>query len=151
MHAGHEDAFRDAERCHTDSCDHIAAAGAESDALRAARFTATYWRDEIMARDELRRTGMSHPLACVLAALDGETEPIELGIAQERWGDFRAALATSQPDPLPAPVRHASGDDLEGCVACYLDEDGSRCFSPERDPEHPGLCRWCSHTVEAAA
>ena len=63
---------------------------------RAARFVATYWRDAYMASDLLRRTGGSHPLACVLTALNGETDPNELGIAEDRWPDFLAALA--QPD-----------------------------------------------------
>lgn len=50
-----------------------------------------------------------------------------------------------------AVYRHASDDDvLVGCLACYQDSDGSSCRNPEPDPEDPGLCRWCSHTVEEA-
>ena len=48
-----------------------------------------------------------------------------------------------------AAYRHANGDDLSGCVACQADDDGSSCYTPERDPQEPAVCRWCSHTVEA--
>ena len=65
-------------------------------AFRAARFVATYWRDAVMASAELRRTGMSHPLAMVLGALDGETDPAELGIDADRRDDFRASLGDSR-------------------------------------------------------
>jgi hypothetical protein len=53
--------------------------------------------------------------------------------------------------------RHASGED-DGCVACFEDNFDSQsrdipyqCRTPAPDPTEPGLCRWCSHTVEAAA
>jgi hypothetical protein len=65
-------------------------------AFRATRFVATYWRDAVMASDVLRRTGMSHPLAMVLGALEGETNPVELGIDATRHDDFRAALGDSR-------------------------------------------------------
>lgn len=52
--------------------------------------------------------------------------------------------------------RHASGDDYEGCVACWIDQDEEGltapnirpCTTPEDDPDEPGVCRWCSHTAE---
>jgi hypothetical protein len=49
----------------------------------------------------------------------------------------------------PAGYRHASGDDGGGCVPCQ-DDDGQSagCLEPEPDPDEPGVCRWCSHTVE---
>jgi hypothetical protein len=65
---------------------------------RVARLVATYWRDAVMASERLHSTGMSHPLAMVLAAFDGETEPVALGINEADWPAFRAALsATSEP------------------------------------------------------
>lgn len=56
---------------------------------------------------------------------------------------------------------HGSGDDEYGCSVCqeagyaqYREMDVSAdvigCQSPEPDPVEPDLCRWCSHTVEAA-
>jgi len=65
------------------------------------------------------------------------------------------AAAVAEPDPnallaVPTVVQHGSGDHvLVGCLACYNDGDGSSCVTPEADPKEPGLCRWCSHTVEA--
>jgi hypothetical protein len=34
----------------------------------------------------------AHPLCMVIAALDGETEPVELGLDPEVWDDYRATL-----------------------------------------------------------
>ena len=53
--------------------------------------------------------------------------------------------------------RHASGDDVDGCLACWWDkyDDGNAaphpCTTPEPDPAETEACRWCSHTVERAA
>lgn len=52
--------------------------------------------------------------------------------------------------------QHASGDDEDGCITCWLDQmdEGLTtprirpCTTPEPDPLEPGLCRWCSHAVE---
>lgn len=43
---------------------------------------ATYWRDELMREDDQLRV-CAHPVACVIAALEGETDPRELGIPME--------------------------------------------------------------------
>lgn len=67
-------------------------------ALEAARFVARYWRDSWMEQIDrgVREAPLvTHPLAMVLAALDGETEPAQCGIDEGRWDDFRAALAGS--------------------------------------------------------
>lgn len=58
-----------------------------------------------------------------------------------------------------ARYRHASGDDADGCLACFSDEYGEgidvatilQCAHPEPDPADPEVCRWCSHTVERVA
>ena len=49
----------------------------------------------------------------------------------------------------PARYRHASGDDGGGCIPCQ-DDDGQcvGCGEAEPDLDEPGVCRWCSHTVE---
>lgn len=71
--------------------------GAE-ERLRAARFVAIHWRDAVMASDTLRQTGMSHPLAMVLAALNGETEPRELGLSDDVHDAFRNVLSGGSVD-----------------------------------------------------
>jgi len=63
--------------------------------LRAARFVAGYWRDAWMEQYGKGDHGaglVTHPLAMVLAALDGETDPMHCGVEESRWGDFLAAL-----------------------------------------------------------
>lgn len=55
--------------------------------------------------------------------------------------------------------RHASGEDEQGCVTCWIDQHDEGltapniipCTTPEPDPEEPGVCRWCSHTLERVA
>lgn len=50
---------------------------------------------------------------------------------------------------------HASGD-VEGCCAACLNDGGFEsedegtviCRDPRPDPDAPGLCAHCSHTVE---
>lgn len=58
----------------------------------------------------------------------------------------------------PVRFRHASGDDEEGCLACWFDQeeqgvpvDAIRpCRQAEDDPREPGLCGLCSHTTAPA-
>ena len=61
----------------------------------AARFVATYWRDEYMkaviAGDSHYGIG-THPLALVLDALDGETDPRQLGIPPHMDSAFADAI-----------------------------------------------------------
>lgn len=49
-----------------------------------ARIVAEHWRDQVMAPGlrsrEVRIRFVGHALALVLAALDGETDPAQLGI-----------------------------------------------------------------------
>lgn len=55
--------------------------------------------------------------------------------------------------------RHASGEDADGCLACFSDEytDGVdvativQCQHPEPDPAEPELCAYCSHMIERVA
>jgi hypothetical protein len=107
-------------------------------------------------------------MPAIIAAARGESDALRAGHAVYHGEPCRfdwcwdrhvlefpekfSALAPPAPAPPPSPetVRHASGDDIDGCAACYQDGDGSSCYHPERDPEEPGVCRWCSHTVEAA-
>lgn len=71
------------------------------------------------------------------------------------WAIWEPREVSEEPDPTAllavetVRVQHGSGDDiLVGCLTCYQDGDGSSCVTPEADPKDPGLCRWCSHTVE---
>lgn len=61
------------------------------DTTRAARIVATYWRDHMMAEDGAALWGCAHPLAMVLAALGGETDPVQLGVDPE--SEAAAALS----------------------------------------------------------
>jgi hypothetical protein len=72
----------------------VAALLREAERLRYAKAVATIWRDAVMAAPTLRETGMSHPLAMTLAAFDGETDPVQLGVSE---ADLAAALG-EQPD-----------------------------------------------------
>ena len=68
-----------------DNCEpHMALRGIVAAARKAynATVVATYWRDAFMDLDGPLRAG-AHPLAMVLAALDGETEPAQLGIEDD--------------------------------------------------------------------
>jgi hypothetical protein len=69
-----------------------------------AQIVGEYWRDSIMADDGLRATGMSHPVAMVLAALDGETEPVQMGIPPDEY-ERRAALRSQESQKPPETER----------------------------------------------
>jgi hypothetical protein len=58
--------------------------------IAAARWVANHWRLSMLAADP--NTAMAHPLNCVLAALDGEQDPAELGVEEYAHGAFRSAL-----------------------------------------------------------
>ena len=62
------------------------------DQLRIARaeFVGKVWIDSILAAPSLHATGMSHPVAMVLAALAGETDPVQCGLAPEFHESFNA-------------------------------------------------------------
>jgi hypothetical protein len=67
------------------------AAAPYREALENARIVAEYWRDEMMASEGALRA-CSHPLACVIGALDGETNPIEMGTPPDEFERRRALL-----------------------------------------------------------
>ena len=70
--------------------------------IASARFVATYWRDEWMEQLALGQRHaplVTHPLAMVLGALDGEMDPVYLGIASDRHADYRAAIAAREEAP----------------------------------------------------
>jgi hypothetical protein len=66
-------------------------------AMAIARVVAEHWRDQAMARGdepEIPWRVMAHPLALVLAALDGEQDPTaELGVEEGPDADRIRALA----------------------------------------------------------
>lgn len=64
-------------------------------AVARARFVAEHWRDAALAwRDEgvdsTVTSAVAHPLNMVLNALDGETDPAELGLTPDAHEAFRA-------------------------------------------------------------
>ena len=77
-------------------------------------YVAQTWLDVVMASESLRGTGMSHPLAMVLAAFDGETDPVRVGLSSEHHDAFRAALraapqATATAAPGARPIVTEAG------------------------------------------
>ncbi len=72
--------------------------------VAAARFVADHWRKSLLESKE--QAWAAHPLCMVLAALDGETDPIECGIDPWAHDAFRAALSgasSASSDPTGAP------------------------------------------------
>ena len=74
-------------------------AGRQAPAEIGARFVATYWRDAYMSLPGPSRIGC-HGLAMVLNALDGETDPVRLGLGESVRPAFLAALEATQPSPV---------------------------------------------------
>jgi hypothetical protein len=74
-------------------------------ALRAARFVAEHWRDALMSSlDRFPNNAIgTHPLALVLAAMDGETDPVHLGLNEDAHEAFRALAASEPPAPQEDP------------------------------------------------
>ena len=60
--------------------------------LMVARYTADHWRQVIMDKFPNDAKWAAHPLCMVLDALDGETEPVKLGLDPEVWDDYLARL-----------------------------------------------------------
>jgi hypothetical protein len=58
---------------------------------RNARIVAEYWRDEMMQAGDTLRV-CAHPLACVIGALDGETDPVGMGIPPDEFARRAAIL-----------------------------------------------------------
>lgn len=74
--------------------------------IARARFVAEHWRDAMLnGRPEYR--WVAHPLAMVLAALDGETDPDQCGIDPRAHEAFRALVGTETGDR--PPLQEADG------------------------------------------
>lgn len=59
--------------------------------LRIARFAAEHWRNAMMASESTRLA--AHPCAMILAAVNGETDPVECGIEDWAQDAFLAVVA----------------------------------------------------------
>lgn len=70
--------------------------GAEATA-RAARFTEQHWREHFLATGN---PAAAHALAMVRSALDGQTDPAELGLPEEQHAAFLATLGNPAPAVL---------------------------------------------------
>lgn len=57
---------------------------AAEERVRVARIVAEHWRAALVAMAETfpHLSGMAHPLCMVLAALDGEADPVQLGVGE---------------------------------------------------------------------
>lgn len=69
---------------------------AERVRLAAARFVAEHWRDAALGwdlEDERIVGAVTHPLAMVLSAIEGEVDPVALGLSPDAAVAFRSMLA----------------------------------------------------------
>jgi hypothetical protein len=75
--------------------------------LKIVRLVAESWRDAAIEWGSLQMDGRTtaHPLALVLCALDGETDPIELGISptDPAWDAIKAAASDDETRPDAPP------------------------------------------------
>jgi hypothetical protein len=70
----------------------------DADRVAAARFVARHWRDAATGwgDDPFPGRVTAHPLSLVLSALDGETDPAQLGLDEDVHDSFRAAVAEAR-------------------------------------------------------
>jgi hypothetical protein len=122
----------DSTNAHRDhQADMVAAALAaepDDDTLRAARFVADHWRQSVLASpDDMTAPWRlaAHPLCMVLAALDGERDPAQLGIEPADHDAFRAVL--------DGPTRPA--DDPENAAPGRRGAPNTPDPAPEDPPE----------------
>jgi hypothetical protein len=73
--------------------------------VRAADFTAAHWHQAALDRNDIPA---AHAIACIRAALKGETRPDQLGLDDAVHEAFRAAL--DEPAPGPATTRTTEGE-----------------------------------------
>ncbi|MEV7140739.1 hypothetical protein [Streptomyces tauricus] len=93
--------------------------------LRAAEFTARHWHQAALNRDDLYGITGAHAIACIRAALRGETRPEQLGLDEDVYDAFRAALGKPGPAATEAAgpfervralhIRNANTGDCEHC------------------------------------
>jgi hypothetical protein len=72
--------------------------------IRAAKFTAAHWHQAALDRDDIP---MAHAIACIRAALRGETRADQLGLDVAVHDAFRVAL--DEPAPGPAATQATDG------------------------------------------
>jgi len=75
--------------------------------IRAAKFTAAHWHQAALDHDDIP---MAHAIACIRAALAGESRPDQLGLDEDVHDAFRAALQQSAHNAGPS-VAEAAADD----------------------------------------
>ncbi|MFE0470539.1 hypothetical protein ACFW2V_02835 [Streptomyces sp. NPDC058947] len=88
--------------------------------IRAAKFTAAHWHQAALDRDDIP---MAHAIACIRAALAGETRPSQLGLDEGAHDAFRAALQ---------PPAHNAGPSIRECA-----EADRRWWNGEKTGEQP--------------
>lgn len=75
--------------------------------LRAAEFTARHWHQAALDRGDLYGITGTHAIACIRAALGGETRPEQLGLDDEVYEAFRTAL--DEPGPAATQATEPAG------------------------------------------
>lgn len=110
------------------------------DTTRAARIVATHWRDQMMAADGVLR-GCAHPLAMVLAALDGETDPVQLGVDLDVFSRDVGVTDRLSGDGEERPAQ---------CPTCGSEDPATRLPVKRPDVHIEGgarVCRFCNRTL----
>lgn len=92
-------ADKDKPRTHCGTCGDLR--------LAVARFTAEHWQKAAMATTPW--DSACHPLAMVLHALDGETEPENLGITRDQHEALNRIVAQHTPVTIQRIVYHGPG------------------------------------------
>ena len=97
--------------------------------LDAARLVAEHWRKAMLS--PAFPAGMAHPLCMVLAALDGETDPDEVGVG-----------SSPERDALLAMTAHQAG-------CAQHDQPMQRCLDYGKTHVIPNADDACSRTTDA--
>ena len=71
------------------------------DPVVVARFVANHWLRCILDKYPSDCRWAAHPLAMVIGALDGETEPVNLGLDPDVWDDYRRHIDGTKRPRVP--------------------------------------------------
>lgn len=63
-----------------------------ADPVVVARFVANHWLHQILDTFPPDCRWAAHPLSLVIGALDGDTDPVQLGLEPEVWDEYHAHI-----------------------------------------------------------
>ncbi|WP_116996336.1 hypothetical protein [Desertimonas flava] len=91
------DALAELDKLRGDVANLLAQAATAARTIAVTRFVADHWREALNASNSSRLC--AHPLCMVLHALDGETDPVQMGIEHDAHAALAAVVARP---PWPA-------------------------------------------------